>query len=154
MQVVVICSTEETPQAELQLLTEVQELLKRSAEPHVMVYATQPVTGQASPTRRSLLAVSWTNQPQLVCDARCQTQVSLQHLSLPPTSGHHGARLAKFAKFTKAHNCSVYVQLLQNDMAGCLVSSALFSASLCCHIERVISACRSSSLRASFLPSI
>lgn len=75
VQVVLMCSSEETPQAELQLLQAVQEVLKGSAEPHVMVYATQPFAPQAQPSKRSLLAVS-AQKSQYVCDARCQTQVS------------------------------------------------------------------------------
>ena len=72
-QVVVVCSSEGTAQAELQLLQEIEKTLKESAVPHVMVYATQPFRADPSPTRRSLLAAK--QQPQFVCDATCQTQV-------------------------------------------------------------------------------
>ena len=75
-QVVVVCSSEGTAQAELQLLREIEDTLKESAMPHVMVYATQPFTAQPSPTRRSLLAAAKQQKPRFVCDATCQTQVS------------------------------------------------------------------------------
>ena len=76
VQVVVVCSSEGTAQAELQLLREIQDTLKESAMPHVMVYATQPFTAQSSATRRSLLQAAKQKQLQFVCDATCQTQVT------------------------------------------------------------------------------
>ncbi len=71
-----MCSSEGTAQAELQLLREIQDTLKESAVPHVMVYATQPFTAQSAATRRSLLQAAKQKQPQFVCDATCQTQVT------------------------------------------------------------------------------
>ncbi|CAK0760825.1 hypothetical protein CVIRNUC_002803 [Coccomyxa viridis] len=75
--VILMCSSEETGQAELQLLAQVQKALKDSAQPHVMVYAVQPHAGEASPTRRSLLAVGRKSRRDFVCDAPCQAQVKL-----------------------------------------------------------------------------
>ena len=71
-----MCSSEETSSAELQLLTQVQEALKDSAQPHVMVYAAQPHIGKTSPIGRSLLAVGRKSRHDFVCDAPCQAQVS------------------------------------------------------------------------------
>ena len=79
LQVILMCSSEETGQAELQLLAQVQKALKDSAQPHVMVYAVQPHAGEASPTRRSLLAVGRKSRRDFVCDAPCQAQVSTCH---------------------------------------------------------------------------
>ena len=86
-----MCSSEETSQAELQLLTQVQEALKDSAQPHVMVYATQPHAGEALPIGRSLLALGRKSQHDFVCDAPCQAQVSRCHTQgiLFIMQGHH-----------------------------------------------------------------
>ena len=91
LQVILMCSSEETGQAELQLLTQVQDALKASAQPHVMVYATQPHAGEASPIGRSLLAVGRKSRREFVCDAPCQAQVSRCHASVFVFSiqGHH-----------------------------------------------------------------
>ena len=79
LQVILMCSSEETGQAELQLLAQVQGALKASAQPHVMVYAAKPHAGEASPIGRSLLAVGRKSRHEFVCDAPCQAQVSTCH---------------------------------------------------------------------------
>ena len=91
LQVILMCSSEEDGRAELQLLGQVQEALKDSAQPHVMVYATQPHAGEASPSRRSLLAVGKKSRHEFVCDAPCQAQVSRCHacVFLFTMQGHH-----------------------------------------------------------------
>lgn len=91
-QVVVVCSSEGTAQAELQLLREIENTLKESALPHVMVYATQPFTAQSFPTRRSLLAAAKQQTPRFVCDATCQTQV-FSHVTCIGYQSSEGGRI-------------------------------------------------------------
>ena len=139
-----MCSSEGTAQAELQLLREIENTLKESAVPHVMVYATQPSAAYPSPTRRSLLAAKQ-QQPQFVCDATCQTQVPCYVTCISYQVYIGGRTITVFCEY-HIWNITVH-QSCNGDLAE-LCFSKIFPT---LQMLRGNCFCRSSSSRASFL---